>query len=112
MKKRGEAEIIDTEADAKQHRKTQKGYGMMFLVPNDEEGKQFLTLFKKFMRTGDWQAKYRGKHPERKKMCAAAGVNYNTNHEIPVKLAKWIGIYMDKKSLPSHIQTAKELPHG
>lgn len=102
-KKVSEFMILKDDAAAKAHRKAPMGYEMMFIVPNDAEGQLFLKMFRTFLRTGDFKAKYRGKHPQRKKMCAIAGVYYNTNHEIPVRLAKYIAVYVEKKN---HVREA------
>ena len=74
-----------------------KGIRSVFAVPNDAEGKEFLRLARKFLRTGDFKLHVRGRHSKRTEVTKGAGVVMNSHHDIPVSLSEWFAVYLRAK---------------
>jgi hypothetical protein len=74
----------------------------MFDVPNDDEGKEFMRLFKKYKKRGV-QARLRGRGPRVEPALEDMLARYSYFQDLPLRHAKKILIYLEDHNKISEI---------
>ena len=67
---------------------------MLFHVPNDEEGKEFIRLARKFANRYYWSVWPRGRNSDRQKYAVTRGDRYRLRQDLPLEYAESFAIYM------------------
>ena len=70
----------------------------VFEVPNNREGQSFIRHLKRYMNKGNYTVKLRGRHHDRVGTARRRGFTLNYNHDIPLKYAERIAVYLECKS--------------
>lgn len=76
----------------------------LFHVPNNEEGKLFLCLAKKYLNKDSYQLKARGRKPNHKKLKRDGKKASRYTHGIPCKYADRLGVYLMGKNGDKDVQ--------
>lgn len=71
--------------------------GYMLTVPNDEEGRHFMVLFKKYLNRKVYGYRKRGRHSDRKGLEKKLGGRLNFTRDVPMNHAEEWKIYIDAK---------------
>lgn len=69
----------------------------LFNVPNDEFGKQFLQLARKYLNKKKYFLKSRGRAKNRWQITKKLGEKYYRRDTVPLESADWLAVYRYKK---------------
>jgi hypothetical protein len=80
--------------------KSKKAKGTVFYVPlTRPEGRQFISLLKEFLNTGEYRILIRGRNEDRQGVAKAAGIHSATiRQDVPLKHATYAAVYVDGKT--------------
>ena len=72
----------------------------VFTLPNDRESKKFIKLIRKHLNRETYGIRVRGRHSNRKQLYADKGLAWNplSTHDVKIKDAETLGVYLDFKS--------------